>query len=56
MKQNDNISHAFNVATKKKQNRMTIHMGMAQLDFKHEFTATDLDTWGQEIDTHDNPK
>ena len=35
---------------------MTICMGMAQPDFKHEFVATDLDTWGQEIDTSNDPK
>ena len=29
---------------------------MSHLDFKHEFIATDPDTWGPEIDMSDDPR
>ena len=56
MRQNNDILHALNVASEKKQNQITFRMGTLHLDFKHKFIATDLDTWGPEIDTSDNPR
>ena len=56
MRQKNDMLHALNIASKKKQSRITFQIGMLHLDFKHEFIATELDTWGPKIDTLDNPR
>ena len=56
MRQNGDIVHALNLATKKKQSCITLCIGMAHLDFKHEFIATNLDALGPKTDTSNNPR
>ena len=56
MRQNDDMLHALNIAMEKKQSCIAFWIGMSHLDFKHEFTATESDTWGPEIDTSDDPR
>ena len=56
VRQNSDILHALNIATEKKKLFITIRLSIDHLDFKHEFSARKLDTWGPDIDTSDDPK
>ena len=56
MRQKNDMLHALNIALEKKQSQIAFWIGMSCLDFKHEFIATELDTWGPKIDTLDNPR
>ena len=56
VRQNSDVLHALNMATEKKRLLITIRLSIDHLDFKHEFTARDLDTWGPGIDTSRDPK
>ena len=56
MTQNNNTLHALDIVMEKKQSRITFWIGTSHLDFKHEFIATKLDTWGPKIDTLDDPR